>query len=96
MSFSDSQLYSSKLFLKSLKDSYDCLKEAAERRAYDQFYTHAVQRIVDAKRLEQVPTQYPEIALNKFLDRVQRGKGWKRNQVRRAQREEVGGLHPVR
>ena len=49
-SFSEQQLYSSKCFLMAIKESHDCLREAARHRSEQELSKTAVNRLLEAKR----------------------------------------------
>ena len=53
-SFSEEQLYSAKGFLVALKDSHDCLREAARHRAEQELHKTAATRLLAAQKAGQV------------------------------------------
>lgn len=49
-SFSEEQLYSAKSFLTALKDSHNCIREAARHRADEEMYAQAAQKLLQAQK----------------------------------------------
>merc|ERR1711935_118004 len=60
--FSEEYMYEAKAMLRSVKESYNTLEEAAEKKAEMAHFSNAFQRLIDAKKSGQIEVKAGQVS----------------------------------